>query len=721
MNMTNWLFLTTLFTYLAVAKGQIPQTTILSNTLLPADKTASISVDKDGTSFVAGLYVSGAKINVQKFELNEDEWQEVGGAITLSQATDNTRWGKGLAYSGDGTILAVSQIQHRSKRGRVNLYEWVESDWVLRQRINGNEVNAYFGNSVSLSENGEILVVGAYLSDQGSNNGGVTRIYKRENNAWSELTQPVIGDANDFSGWSTAISSSGSVIAIGSYKDRENFNNGGSVTVYDLVGSTLNPRPTIYGLKNNAMFGSSVALSADGNIVAVGAYGDGPSRAGELKVFQYTGSGWDQIGQDIDGLSSHGGAGNFGIQISLSENGDRIASVDNRKYLVRGYEYDAASDSWIMFHDEAGGSNFKYVLAELSANGETLIYGCTSQNGSSGTLGAMKLSSASTESPTVSPTSSPSAEPSAYPSAVPSMSPTQFQTDVPTYDPWSIGNANVDTDSSSGTIYISHDIRDIPDLADVTFYESDCQSPLSGDIIFLDYGPDIGPSNITYEVSVDLIEANASSAIYFDSDSTGFFYFCSELVTSTDDGERLGISRSLYNVNINFANFSFAVGTSSDPIEQIDIDIAFSVSACECDENYECVNNIYHQGNTAPLLEICIFPDNPSTEITNFNLKLQSTVSNYEYNPVQIGNDGPVSDSLTETSESGGIQKVKTRIIEGLFDEGGEITVSGVVIVGIAGKQPEVKGIELSIQVQAGEEQGGCFNNLFTRISGFFF
>jgi len=723
MNFMNWLSLTKILTILTLTKGQIQQTNVLSNTVLASERIAAISVDKNGSNLVAGLYRGGNHIHVQKYERNDDEWQEIGGEITFNNACTSTQCGKNLAISGDGNMFAVGRMLVNRSRGRVHIFEWLDNDWELLQTIQGTDQHDRFGNSVSLSENGEILVVGGFRSNQGSSAGGLTKIFKRENNAWTQLGQTLFGGTNDFLGWSTAISTSGSVIAVGSYSYSDNFSRQGLVTIYDLEGDTLIARPAIYGLRKNAYFGSSVALSADGNVVAVGAIGDGPGRSGELKIFQYTGSSWDQIGQDINGLSSHGGSGNFGMHLSLSHDGKRVVGVDNRLYLIKGYVYDDASDNWIQFHSEEKGSQYRYVVAGLSGDGETLICGDTSNNGASGTLSAMRLSTASTESPTIAPTEPPTLEPSAYPSALPSISPTQFPTQFPTLDQWEIGRASVEVDSFSETMYISHEIMSIPDSAEVSFYESDCQTPLSSDIIFLDFGPNIGQNNITYDIFVDLIEANSSSAIYFDSDSTGFFYFCSDLVTKNDNGDRLGFSRSLYNVNINFANFSFSVSSSSDAIEQIDVNIEFSVSACECDENYECTDNLYHQAGTAPILDVCIFPDNPNTEITNFNLKLKSTLSNYVYDPVQIGSGGPVSDALTSLNENGRTKKVSTRIIEGLFDGGGEIMVSGVVVVGIVGKQqqPQMEAIELRIKVTENEEQGGCFNNLFTRISGFFF
>ena len=49
--------------------------------------------------------------------------------------------------------------------------------------------------------------------------------------------------------------------------------------------------------------GNSVALSSDGNRVAIGAeYNDGSgSNAGHVRVFDWNGTAWTQVGVDLDG------------------------------------------------------------------------------------------------------------------------------------------------------------------------------------------------------------------------------------------------------------------------------------------------------------------------------------------------------------------------------------------------------------------------------------
>ena len=52
------------------------------------------------------------------------------------------------------------------------------------------------------------------------------------------------------------------------------------------------------------MFGNSTAISSDGSIIAVGAFGHdgaGGSNSGTVRIYQYSSGSWNQLGSDIDG------------------------------------------------------------------------------------------------------------------------------------------------------------------------------------------------------------------------------------------------------------------------------------------------------------------------------------------------------------------------------------------------------------------------------------
>ena len=81
----------------------------------------------------------------------------------------------------------------------------------------------------------------------------------------------------------------------------------------------------IDGEAANGESGYSVSYSADGKCVAIGAHGndDAGKRAGHVRVLEYTvGSGWVQLGGDIDGEAANDQSGS---SVSLSADGKRVA------------------------------------------------------------------------------------------------------------------------------------------------------------------------------------------------------------------------------------------------------------------------------------------------------------------------------------------------------------------------------------------------------------
>jgi len=75
----------------------------------------------------------------------------------------------------------------------------------------------------------------------------------------------------------------------------------------------------------NDQSGWSVALSADGTRLAVGAiFNDGVNGAwsGHVRVFDYDGAAWTQIGADVDGEAKNDQSG---YSVALSADGTRLA------------------------------------------------------------------------------------------------------------------------------------------------------------------------------------------------------------------------------------------------------------------------------------------------------------------------------------------------------------------------------------------------------------
>jgi hypothetical protein len=185
-------------------------------------------------------------------------------------------------------------------------------------------------------------VVGAPNNDGNGTHSGHVRVYEWSGSAWSQLGIDLDGEAaNDHSGWSVDMNEAGDRIVIG---EKENAGGGtkrGQVRVFDWDGSAWNQVGNdLHGLGNDDFFGFSVSISASGSKIVVGAPydDDGGTTSGTAKVYELVGSTWTQIGNTIVGSSYY----EAGYAVSISADGSRVA-VGMRRYqiykgLVRIYD-----------------------------------------------------------------------------------------------------------------------------------------------------------------------------------------------------------------------------------------------------------------------------------------------------------------------------------------------------------------------------------------------
>ena len=261
--------------------------------------------------------------------------------------------------------------------------------------IDGEAAYDSSGYSVSLSADGTVLAIGAYGNGGTGRDGGDVRVYKYNPNktvaqtnqslagfgpiGWDRLGADIDGEAvYDYSGYSISLSADGTVVAIGAIENDGNGSYAGHVRVYKY-----NPNKTVaqtnqgvagFGpigwdrlgvdIDGEALedySGKSVSLSADGTVVAIGAYtNDGTgSNAGHVRVYKYNPNktvaqtnqsltgfgpiGWDRLGVDIDGEAADDYSGQ---SVSLSADGTVVAigaiyndGTGNNAGHVRVYKY----------------------------------------------------------------------------------------------------------------------------------------------------------------------------------------------------------------------------------------------------------------------------------------------------------------------------------------------------------------------------------------------
>jgi hypothetical protein len=316
----------------------------------------SVALSSDGTRLAVGGYLNDGggtdAGHVRVFNWSGSAWIQLGADIDGEAAGDNS--GYFVALSSDGTRLAVGVIYNDgtgTDAGHVRVFEYHQgsSSWIqLGADIDGEAAGDRSGWSVDLSSDGTRLAVGAYLNDGTGTDAGHVRVFNWSGSAWIQLGADIDGEAaGDQFGWSVALSSDGTRLAVGAISNDGTGTDAGHVRVFDLVGGTWTQvGGDIDGEAAGDSFGYLVALSSDGSRLAVGArLNDGTGTdAGHVRVFDLVGGAWTQIGGDLDGAV----AGDyFGQSVALSSDGTRLAvggplndSPGSNAGQVRVFDYD---------------------------------------------------------------------------------------------------------------------------------------------------------------------------------------------------------------------------------------------------------------------------------------------------------------------------------------------------------------------------------------------
>mmetsp|Transcript_1049 Transcript_1049/g.1872 ORF Transcript_1049/g.1872 Transcript_1049/m.1872 type:complete len:644 (+) Transcript_1049:2543-4474(+) len=173
---------------------------------------------------------------------------------------------------------------------------------------------------------------------------------------WKELGPPIFGVSDyEYSGSSLATSADGKTVAVGAPNSSDVDVHKGAVRIYKYAPNRNIWRQVgsgISGVNAGDMFGSSVSMSADGRILAVSSIGhdsDLQQDVGRVKVFRYRWATdtWEKYGKNIFGTIEKERVGDH---VSLSRDGSTLAvtsSVLSSKSTTTVYRYNLNTDRWI--------------------------------------------------------------------------------------------------------------------------------------------------------------------------------------------------------------------------------------------------------------------------------------------------------------------------------------------------------------------------------------
>eukprot|EP01084_Bolivina_argentea_P256860 432622_1 len=306
-----------------------------------------VSSNSDGTVVAIGAPMGSdlkGNVGVWEYDGSDNIWGQRGDAIVGEVSADFA--GLGIALSKDGDVVAIGAPGHDAVgdcdcegkvieltmqylgQSTVNILFSKSSSkpvCALKDMNPGDEVACGLSKSkketqvkIVVTKSGEkkalctmtvdtscsSVIVGTYGCDntmmvsgwKGNNNkecsfassAGQTRIFEYTNEKWTQRGSDINGEAEgDASGFSVALSNNGDVVAIGAPGNNAEAGYAGHVRIYEWLHNELEWAQR--GKDIEDVLGMSVSLSYDGNIVAI-------AGLGHMRVYKYVNDGWEPRG-----------------------------------------------------------------------------------------------------------------------------------------------------------------------------------------------------------------------------------------------------------------------------------------------------------------------------------------------------------------------------------------------------------------------------------------
>jgi hypothetical protein len=307
-------------------------------------------------------------------------------------AVGPTEQGWSVGLSADGTTAIVGGVVDNRLKGAAWVYIRHADVWSQQgtKLVGAGDVGqAGQGFSVALSADGNTAIVGGPYDNA---NTGAAWVYVRRGDSWTQQGSKLVGFGavgNAAQGTSVALSADGNIAIVGgSYDDRST----GAAWVYSRNGGVWSQQGSKLvgtGAAGIASQGTSVALSADGNTAVVGGPYDN-FNAGAVWVYTRSGDIWTQQGSKLVGIGTVGQAGQ-GFSVALSGDGNTaiVGGPHDNAHSGAAWIYTRSGGVWtrqggkLVGIGAVGDAGQGHSVA-LSGDGNTAMVGGPHDNSRSG-------------------------------------------------------------------------------------------------------------------------------------------------------------------------------------------------------------------------------------------------------------------------------------------------------------------------------------------------
>ena len=199
-------------------------------------------------------------------------WVQLGDDIDGQEF--NYYMGTSISIDSAGNTLAIGSRLH------VDIYDYLNGSWNKDQGL--SVVSDFEWHSVSLSSDGNTVAIGSHNSSYAFlEQAGLVKIYQKSLISWNQIGSDILGDLEgDAFGYSISLSSDGNTLVIGAPFNNEG---NGKVEIYNYQNASWNQIGDDILGENN--FGRKLSLSGNGKTFVVG-MPYAADLAGRVQVYQ---------------------------------------------------------------------------------------------------------------------------------------------------------------------------------------------------------------------------------------------------------------------------------------------------------------------------------------------------------------------------------------------------------------------------------------------------
>lgn len=291
----------------------------------------AVSVSADGTTIVAGAPRDDRSEanagSVAVFRRAEGWHQQV--TLTLDDGSEGDQFGKSVSVSEEGeTVVVGASDGHDSdsqQSGSAYIFSQRDDGWKQQAEVAPDDAGGDLGRSVAISADGETAVVGSPgNSSQNAELRGAAYVFRRTQGGWRQQTTLLAddGDTGDSLGHSVAVSRDGETAVVGANREENpHGQNAGAVYVFSLIDGRWLQRAKLTAGDGSAgdFFGDSVAVADGGETALVGArLAEGSgATTGSAYLFSRVGGSWQQRSRLAPGEENASYA--FGGAVAVSD------------------------------------------------------------------------------------------------------------------------------------------------------------------------------------------------------------------------------------------------------------------------------------------------------------------------------------------------------------------------------------------------------------------